>query len=488
MMNGTQMRRLAPKFGAAEGTFGALTPEGRDFVIQTLDTFHDTQFKPAGFPGGGTANTVIQRVRKTYDVLAPTGVTGNWDCHIALIPCITQDMNRPVTIASPTLDFIRDNAAPGSSTNACTGPTPGATFSTANNVFQGLMISKVAEGFDTLTTPAAQMDFVSPSEYLHGPTRVVSAAFEAVNRTAQLYRQGDVTCYKSPEARSTDSYVLVPDAGPPLALFDSATTLELPPNNITEANIFPSSVTWAAEDGAYVQGAYCQSTNQLEMPTCSPRMFRATSHPTPTRNFIGFTTLPENLLVSAPPTTTYVQQNPRAISTPFNTSGAYFTGLSNQTTLRITVIWVIERVPTAHDHDLVVLAAPAAPYDNAAIRMVIDTAARLPPGCKQSENPKGEWWKTVVKVLKLAVPVVMSAAGLPEIGVGLVAGMDLLSASRKALSKESAMTQAEVLKMRQDLGKVKQAADVAVAKAKAARKKAVAGKVASRSTPNLLKA
>jgi hypothetical protein len=112
---------------------------------------------------------------------------------------------------------------------------------------------------------------------------------------------------------------------------------------------------------------------------------------------------------------------PYGVDTSFQISGAYFTGLSNSTTLRVTAIFCIERVPfyALSDQPIVVVAKQPTPYDSAAIRYVIDASSILPPGCPQDENPRGEWWQKAVNVLetawKVAEPIV--DVFFPEVGM-----------------------------------------------------------------------
>jgi len=102
---------------------------------------------------------------------------------------------------------------------------------------------------------------------------------------------------------------------------------------------------------------------------------------------------------------------------PFDIGGAYFTGLSPQTTLQVNVKWYIERFPTPFENNLVVLARPSSPFDPRAIELYGLAMNKLPVGVKQGENPLGEWFSDVLdKVADVASPMGHALSMVPGIG------------------------------------------------------------------------
>jgi len=289
-----------------------------------------------------------------------------------------------------------------------------------------------------------------------------------VNRTAPLHKQGDVTVYRNPQAPTMDKLLYFNPVPSLHTGFDTALIYDAPPNTVDEANLYPSSETWAAEEGCYVQFSPNRSDNPLLTPSCPPRFYRFSNDPFPSQNLL----MESNIAVVDDALGNTETMGIRGVSVPFNTSGAYFTGLSEQTTLRITVVWLIERVPTFSERDLVVLAKPAVPYDLPAIQAAIDISALLPPGCRQSENPAGEWWKQVLGVLKLGVGTFLPAALSEPINGILTAGDSL--ASDKNVQKQVGGALRQLQQTRNELRKANKATADAQKQAKAAKKAAAA--------------
>jgi len=107
---------------------------------------------------------------------------------------------------------------------------------------------------------------------------------------------------------------------------------------------------------------------------------------------------------------------------PFNLHGAYFAGLSDQTTLQVTGIYYIERFPAIYETDLAVMAKNSAPSDAMALKIYTECMDKLPIAVKQGENPAGEWFDNVVNAVgwaarKVAPLLTMGSAINPAFGL-----------------------------------------------------------------------
>jgi hypothetical protein len=87
---------------------------------------------------------------------------------------------------------------------------------------------------------------------------------------------------------------------------------------------------------------------------------------------------------------------------PFDTTGAFFTGLSQQTTLLVKLRVYVERAPSFKDYALAPLASPSAGYDINALQLYAQAINMLPCAVKVDENAAGDWFRAVVSVLKHA--------------------------------------------------------------------------------------
>jgi hypothetical protein len=136
---------------------------------------------------------------------------------------------------------------------------------------------------------------------------------------------------------------------------------------------------------------------------------------------------------------------------PYDISGAYFTGLSPQTTLTVDVRWYIERCPTIDEPSLVVLATPSPVYDPIALKIYSEAVHGLPVGVPVSENPLGEWFNKVLMGVSRYAPLIGAALSpmhpaAGQIGSLLGSGagkLAELTKKKKASEEKTKMLEAE---------------------------------------------
>jgi len=166
--------------------------------------------------------------------------------------------------------------------------------------------------------------------YFDGPSRVVSAGFEVYNTTAEIYKQGGVTCYRMDQP--TDAEYAAPvyiNGGLATAALQSVVTVRARkdrPQTIAAAQLLEGSRSWKAEEGCYcvlgMNNVYSDQT------LAAPVVYSLISDDYNSGIAFGLTnpgTAP-NL-----PSVQSVYQN----KSYYDTTGAYFTGLSDQTTLNV---------------------------------------------------------------------------------------------------------------------------------------------------------
>jgi hypothetical protein len=78
-------------------------------------------------------------------------------------------------------------------------------------------------------------------------------------------------------------------------------------------------------------------------------------------------------------------------------------------TFQVTVKYVIEKVPSVNDGNLLVLAHPPAPHDPLALELYSRALAILPTAVVVGENPFGEWFESIMDVLGTILPTVGTA-------------------------------------------------------------------------------
>jgi len=198
-----------------------------------------------------------------------------------------------------------------------------------------------------------------------------------------------------------------------------------PPQTLAQAQKLSGTTTWEAERGAYIVAAMNTTLNPAaqEKPICfgvdQGDLGNTDSNPAVQ---IGGAFVPSSTDWQGPAkagaagTLSPIAARGLHIA-PFNTCGAYFTGLSPQTTLQITVKYYVERFPTPFENDLIVLAKPSSPFDPRALEIYGLAMNELPIAVPVGENPLGEWFSSVLdKVAKVASPIAKGLSMVPGIG------------------------------------------------------------------------
>lgn len=434
-----------------------ITDEGCDWLKYALDPFHDLQLDNLkGYPDVTTEPTVIVKVRQAAEISAPADLPANtnWDCHIALSPIDWAKPNGLVCeLDATTVKQTGYNCGgrfmpQGSGANALTtlGVIPAGSLVGASTVtarMDGLVINSVpagaANGGDMTFTPGHcphqakggyAVNNITLDNYLDfdgtdlGVYRIVYSGFEVVNTTAQIYKQGAVTVYEYGHSFETSQTMAHMDnIGATLAYSTSQSyatnTFRSPPNTIAEAKIMPGSHTWPAQDGCYCTAKFLgdnpfqAATNRNyviqqnldnglsdsgysdEYGTSNGGSFLA---PGLIGNF--WNTLSSTETAGAPA----YRAAPATHFSRMSTAGAYFTGLSPQTTLFVTWRVGLERLPAANKPTFLALAQPSATYDPNVLLLYNLIANHLPPGCPQGWNDLGKWFNTIANVAKNVIP------------------------------------------------------------------------------------
>lgn len=427
-----------------------LSVEGKNWLTQATDPFHDSSIELAGLPDLNIASSVMQCVKQTFTIKADTTKvgTGNWDCNFVLWPNPTLDLNTQLFRTVFGTDQILTQ-----------------TFTTGIHPYPmgGLTAFAVPTGDATYGTENLEVQFeqIGPTAFVDGCYRVVAQGFEVVNSTAVLSKQGDVVVYRQPmpDCRSTlctcftsasdlrkdsccpscekDRSGVQEPAGKPALLPTSAGWMstyhfDQPPGSVGDAMLLEGSKRWEAENGVY-----CISTmNCLDNPPMFNRpIMLASWEAGPGDSGDGQAIC--STLFGTPTSTIFYPAGNHNVQ-PWNLAGAYFTGLSPTTTLTATAVWYIETFPNPiTDRRLVTMASPSPAFDPAALEIYGRAMKYLPVGVMQGENPLGEWFTNVLDAVRdYAVPIA-KGVGMVVPGVGAVAnGVENVIGAIRPIAKQ----------------------------------------------------
>lgn len=451
-----------------------ITPEACDWVKSALDPFHDMQLEHLrGYPDVATEPTVVVKIRQAITVAKPPGLAdgANWDCHIALSPIDFSPCDESAVVIGRVHPF-GDPARP--TTNGVAGYVQG--FSTRCARMDGLLINSVpstgADGANMTFTPehcpvggtgGYELQQINLDDYLDfegtdlGVYRLVYSGFEVVNTTAQIYKQGAVTVYEY--GNSYEMAASMPALGTP-GVWDSpisqpTTYFRCPPNTLAEAKIMPGAHSWAAQDGCYNTAKF-QSDNKFQGATRRPWAICQNNPTAPSSSgykngSYGSFLSDKSLLLQNTSTSgaTTPGQSPALYGGPMhysmmNTTGAYFTGLSEQTTLFVTWRVGIERLPAANKPAFLALAQPSATFDPNALVLYNMIANVLPPGCPQGYNDMGKWFRWVSAAAQKSIPTVYPIVRTASMLAGtmgrpiIAAGLSGLAEGLKPIAEKQA--------------------------------------------------
>lgn len=364
------------------------TSNGAKWAKEALDPFHDVQLEVVGMSDDSVGRSVVFDCRKTFTIRKPALLAaGDWDAHIAFLPFVPPE--GALFQACEGLDSAPTDWGSFGTNELKEIAAPGAALTSAP--FQ---VCSVVSGDPTflpgVASPDIFYDGVNIQEFFPatGATRVVGGAFEVHNVTATIAKQGSVTCYRAENKVEDCVFDYLNAAGTAVYTGGLSTVARLPPNNLESAKLM-DGITWDAEEGALVPLVQNMNDNEPRRPTGRVGWV----YLTPDQS-LGF--VPINRFVTS-------AQGPfMATYMPYMISGAYFTGLSDDTALELTVRVFIEHFPDAGS-SLTALAKPSPSYDEVAIKVVSELQSRQLAGYKVGMNGAGDFFRGALGALRNVV-------------------------------------------------------------------------------------
>lgn len=286
----------------------------------------------------------------------------------------------------------------------------------------------VGQDWQTTFSGVSTTDVSINPEFTSGAWRLISSGCEVVNTTAELYKGGSCTVFRSPS--------IMPGAELSITGIETFTARHiglLPPSTQSEAALYPDSKTWGAEDGSYQVVTLNQKDNEYYTPLpgyagmVTPSSFTDLETGTGWVGyfplFFGATDITRALTSSL------------ADGLPFDCVGSVYSGLNPNTTMQVTTRYYFERHPTVADPDLLTLSKPSAPYDPVILELLARATRMLPVGVMVKENPMGEWFNDVLEFVGNWAPTIGTALGDVGVPMARLIGNGLGSLASSNLNK-----------------------------------------------------
>jgi len=426
---------------------GALSHAGSAWVKCALDPFHDYEISDLdGIPDIETEPSLVVRTQQSMVISNPGA--GSWDCNIVNMPVDFSKTNSAANFSTAFGSYY-PHSQPGN-------PMPG-TFNITSNLesrMDGLQASIVVAGNPTFQGTGETRAFLSLDDYLVAGSpsdlqayRIVASGFEVVNTTAPLDRAGACTVYEiGAPGEVSDINCVDADAGE--ARIGTVRNFRMPPVNMAEAKQTPGARTWHAEEGAYVVSKH---RSEMGFSAVAKRDYVYASSASSNAAWTTYKAGRE-ITTSATPAPLGEAAGCASHISNLNLCGAYFSGLSENTTLQVTWRCVIERLPGPFDLQNLALASPSAPYDPRALELYSHITAKLPPGVPVGYNDAGKYFRMIAAQIKAAVRQTLPL--LPAIETALAASGHPVAAA----ALEGARTGAAAVRKNKAADKKKKAA------------------------------
>lgn len=379
---------------------GIIKETSVNFLKAALDPFHDQPTGAlAGWPDAESSPSVVRKVRKSYTIRKPIGITEDtYNFAVTLWP------NQIPNIYS-------DYSATGQMVLSAVAGTTG-------QIIGGVTIEAIAgsASFGPTTQPLISL---SADEFMLGNSRIIGVGYEISDDTADIYRQGHSFHARIPfeYAGSDRLYNFATSTSTPGAQALVAPAFR-PPYNSPEMIIYPNSVDWPTREGCYVVGAV-GSENPPSYPTSTNIGYLKTE---PVQSVLT------PVEVSLPtPLSTAPYTMPLDKVSNLDISRSIFIGCNKEGVYTLTVHWIIESFPTHQDGDILVLATPSAEYDPEALAMYEYAQQTLPVAVRLGMNPTGEWWSDVISKATEFLAPTASLLGFPSVAPLITTGGNALA-------------------------------------------------------------
>jgi len=314
-------------------------------------------------------------------------------------------------------------------TGACRGSMTSWDDSVSTGILSNVNLSYAQDGTDFIgpgvggVSEPTQIMQMSP-EFLTSKLKLCGMAIEVVNTTPTLTVGGLVTACNVPQPTSKTMYSsqFVCSAGPrvnqtgfvPLRLVNE------PPKNLSEMVKFSPFQNKAA-DGCYINARMQFQDETVDCMPVAPIVIRTNLVADPAGiNVPAIVPVPDAVVIAA---TTVYGFNSTTNWFDMDSPVIMFTGLSDTTTLTVRVRWFGQIVPDEDQNIFLRAAHPAPIYEPAFFEIYSRACGLIPAACSFTENPSGEWWKTMVSAIaRAAAPLLMMVPHPVGKAAGVAAG------------------------------------------------------------------
>lgn len=371
------------------------------WLTLALDPFHDYSVPIQGMPDEFAEATTVQLVNHSRTITRPPFLAPGekWDCHVFTLPINTTSNFLPSFGENLEAFNLDESLDPLSQLGQVSVISCHAGDLTLPDVVCDPVVWRTSNG----TRVTQGISGTDGNDV--GMSRIIGGGFEIHNDTAALYKNGSVTTYAQPTGLSDSSLVTCKfrdSGGTDLIGPCSAVQSRSPPSTVDHARSLRSAQTWEAAEGCLVPFRMDVDNTHSSFIPMDNNVLNirplATSDPS-----CSMTQRIEQKVFGS---TLFSPETPHRKSN-VTTSGAYFTGLDENTVLTLSCKFIMEVAPTSFNTVLLPTASPSAPYDPKILECYAHCLRKLKPSVPVSFNAKGDWWRMALKTMKEVAPDVI---------------------------------------------------------------------------------
>lgn len=379
------------------------TQDGAEWLTCVTDPYHDYNLRIAGIPADDASMSYMRQFKERVTITKPTGFpAGNFDVHVFFSDVMS------TTTVKHAKRVVADEV----------------TYSSSGTIgTMGFITYVCVPSGSPVTDPAAVWTSIDISPGPNTPYRVTSAGFEVHNVTAELYRSGACTTWRSNPCRVTEFASV--DSDPPQRIdFTSGV-----PGSVEIANMLPTSRTWRAAEGCLVVAQPNFSDMGFHRAVQSMAALELSAHSTYSDVVLCYNDIALEHSASYP--------------SGYTPAGAIFTGLSPESVLTLDTRVYLESAPSL-DPQLLALCSPGGTYDAAALATARRLFSLMPPGTEVKNNDLGKWFRNILSIAKRVLPAVATVvphAGAKSVLSAVGAGAGALHSALTGLAGAGRMSQ-----------------------------------------------
>lgn len=365
---------------------GVISGDGYNWLTLATDPYHDVPVSHfSGIPDEIEGESVCMVINDSVNVSKPAsfGASSNWNARITINPTMAATETQAANF-HPFVCGTTNSTYPANITGAFASVN--IDYSEGSNPFSDFSGELIGGSYTIMNVPHSQ---------LVGPTKLAGMGVEVIDTSAEINKQGLVSCIDMNQDSIPISCQMVSGTGS-ISGVSGLYTVRAPPKSLSEMVKYQPIAQWEAKKGAYaVVQLKSIGTHPANSTYGSPLLLNEDFSSGFNRTLLNQRVARfENVTVGSF-SGAYTPVGLCPVS-PLNTKVIMLTGLNPNSTFTVRGRWVIEKYPNDFEPQILPMVTPTANYDPAAIEIYSRIINSMPPMVPLSWNASRQWWKNTL--------------------------------------------------------------------------------------------